>query len=111
MLSRSRFIFRLFSSNPWFYLDVKYTTDHEWVSYNPQSKSIKIGITNFAKDSLGEIVYVEFKSPNVEVKKGQEIMTLESVKAVGKVNSPVDGKVIAQNDKVAANQEEEFTNT
>lgn len=81
------------------------------MSYNPQSKSVKIGITNYAKDSLGEIVYVEFKNTDLPVKKGQEIMTLESVKAVGKVNSPVDGKIVARNDSVAADTESSFVET
>ena len=77
--------------------DLRYTPSHEWVaSGNPAT----IGITQFAQDQLGDIVYVELPKVGDRVSAGESFGEIESVKAVSDLYSPVSGEVTAVNDKV-----------
>ena len=71
--------------------DVKYTTTHEWA--RPEEKLIAVGITSYAAEQLSDIVYVELPSEGGKVEKGSSFATLESVKAVSDVYSPVSGEI------------------
>ena len=75
--------------------DLKYTADHEWACLDEDI--VTIGITDFAQDQLGELVYVELPETGIEVNVGQEVVVIESVKAAGDVKSPVKGTVVEVN--------------
>lgn len=75
--------------------DLKYTADHEWAYLDEDI--VTVGITDFAQDQLGELVYVELPEAGIEVSVGQEVAVIESVKAAGDVKSPVKGTVVEVN--------------
>ena len=76
--------------------DVKYTEDHEWVKL--AGDTAKIGISDYAQDQLGDIVFVELPGVGDSFAKGDEFGTLESVKAVSELYMPVGGEVTAINE-------------
>jgi len=79
----------------------KYTKTHEWID----TETGKVGVSNYAQEQLGDIVYVELPAVGKEVKKGERIVSLESVKAAGDVYAPVSGKIVAVNEQVNATPE------
>jgi glycine cleavage system H protein len=80
--------------------DRKYTKEHEWITADGT-----IGITNYAQDSLGDIVFVELPKPGTEITAGKPFGTVESVKAVSDLNAPVSGTVTAVNEDLATSPE------
>jgi glycine cleavage system H protein len=78
--------------------DLKYTRTHEWVKL--AGTKAKIGITDHAQGELTDIVFVELPTVGKEVKKGEELCVVESVKSVSEVYAPVSGKVVAVNTKL-----------
>ena len=76
--------------------DIKYAEDHEWVSLS--GDTAKIGISDYAQDQLGDIVFVELPQVGDTFGKGDEFGTLESVKAVSELYMPVGGEVTAVNE-------------
>jgi glycine cleavage system H protein len=78
--------------------DLKYTKTHEWVKL--AGTKAKIGITDHAQAELTDIVFVELPTVGKEVKKGEELCVVESVKSVSEVYAPVSGKVVAVNTKL-----------
>ncbi len=78
--------------------DLKYTKSHEWVKLT--GTKAKIGITDHAQEELTDIVFVELPTVGKEIKKGEELCVVESVKSVSEVYTPVSGKVIAVNTKL-----------
>lgn len=86
--------------------DLKYTADHEWACLDQDI--VTVGITDFAQDQLGELVYVELPETGIEVSVGQEVAVIESVKAAGDVKSPVKGTVVEVNN--ALNDDPEKVN-
>jgi glycine cleavage system H protein len=83
--------------------DRRYTKDHEWVQ--AEGDACKIGITDFAQNELGDIVYVELPEQDREFKAGDVLGTIESVKAVSEIFAPVSGTVTAVNDGLTDNPE------
>ncbi len=81
----------------------RYTKEHEWVA--PNGKTAKVGISDFAQNQLGDIVFVELPAVGAELKAGDALGTVESVKAVSEVYAPVAGKVKAINDELAKKPE------
>jgi glycine cleavage system H protein len=77
---------------------LKYTKTHEWVKLT--GAKAKIGITDHAQEELTDIVFVELPTVGKEVKKGDELCVVESVKSVSEVYAPVSGKVVAVNTKL-----------
>jgi len=75
-----------------------YTETHEWILKN--DGVVRIGISDYAQDSLTDIVYVELPQIGRRFKKGEVIVTLESVKSVAEVYAPVSGEIIAVNEKL-----------
>jgi glycine cleavage system H protein len=71
--------------------DVRYTQDHEWVK--SEGDTVKIGISDYAQDQLGDIVFVELPGIGDTFKKGDEFGTVESVKAVSELYIPLSGEV------------------
>lgn len=76
---------------------MKFTDSHEWVQLDVESNIAIIGITSFAQQELGDIVYVELPQVGKKIQAQQEIAVLESTKAAADIYSPVSGKVIAVN--------------
>jgi glycine cleavage system H protein len=76
--------------------DIRYAESHEWA--RPEGKKIKVGITDYAQDQLGDIVFVELPEVGDTLDKGEEFGTVESVKAVSELYMPVGGEVVAIND-------------
>lgn len=76
--------------------DLKYTPTHEWVRDEGDGVA-SVGITEFAAEELGDIVFLELPAEGAELKKGSPFGAVESVKAVFDLNSPVSGKVVEVN--------------
>lgn len=76
--------------------DLKYAKSHEWVRV--ENNIAYVGISDYAQESLGDIVYVELPNTDDEVNKGDEVLTIESVKAASPVYSPVSGVIIEVNE-------------
>lgn len=86
--------------------DLHYSKDHEWVRV--EGNIAVVGITDYAQDSLGDVVYVELPKPGDEFAANEPFGSVESVKAVSEVFSPVSGKVAGSNDTL--NDEPEKVN-
>ena len=76
--------------------ELKYTKDHEWIQL--QGNRARIGVTDHAQAELGDIVFVELPAVGTSVQKGDNVATVESVKAVGDVFAPATGTVVEVND-------------
>lgn len=87
--------------------DLRYTSDHEWVA--PGSGGLKVGITHFAQDALGDIVYVQLPDEGTVVDAGQSLGEVESTKSVSEIYAPISGTVTARNEKL--NDEPELINS
>ncbi|HEY1911736.1 MAG TPA: glycine cleavage system protein GcvH [Vicinamibacterales bacterium] len=74
---------------------LKYTKDHEWIDLSGDNG--KVGITDYAQQQLGDVVYVELPEVGAKLKQGQSFGTIESVKAVSELYSPVTGEVVEVN--------------
>jgi glycine cleavage system H protein len=83
--------------------DLKYGANHEWVSAD--GTHIKMGISDYAQDALGDIVFVELPEVGRHVTAGEAFAEVESTKSVSDVYSPVSGTVIESNDALAATPE------
>ena len=79
--------------------EYRYSKDHEWVSV--EGTRATIGVTQFAQEELGEVVFVEVPDPGQTFKAHDEIGSVESVKAVAEVYTPVSGEVIEINEALA----------
>ena len=73
----------------------KYTKDHEWIELAADRG--KVGITDYAQQQLGDVVYVDLPEIGAKLKQGQSFGTIESVKAVSELYSPVSGEVVEVN--------------
>ena len=72
--------------------DLRYTSDHEWARV--EGLLVTVGITDYAQDQLGELVYAELPALGTTVNQGDEAAVIESVKAAGDVKSPVTGTIV-----------------
>ncbi|KIL39960.1 glycine cleavage system protein H [Gordoniibacillus kamchatkensis] len=82
-----------------------YTKEHEWVEVLSDTK-VRIGITHFAQEQLGDIVFVELPKPGAVIKADESIGSVESVKTVSDIFSPVSGTVAAVNDALETEPEQ-----
>lgn len=87
--------------------ELRFSEDHEWVRMEDDGEAV-IGITEFAQDQLGDVVFVELPDTGREVSAGEEAAVVESVKAASDIKMPISGTVIAVND--ALNDEPELIN-
>ncbi|GAA4754632.1 glycine cleavage system protein GcvH [Nocardioides endophyticus] len=86
--------------------DLKYTSEHEWVREpGEHAGSVRIGITEYAQDALGDIVYVSLPEVGAAVEAGSTCGELESTKSVSDVYAPITGEVVARNDALDATPE------
>ena len=76
--------------------DLRYSDDHEWV--RREGDLVVVGITDYAQQQLGDVVFVELPKIGRQVQKGGDAATVESVKAASEVQSPVSGEVVAVNE-------------
>lgn len=76
--------------------ELKYTNDHEWVAV--EGDIVTLGITDYAQGELGDVVFVELPEPGTEVGKGESFGTIEAVKAVADLFSPISGEVLEINE-------------
>ena len=79
---------------------LRFTKDHEWVRLD--GDTAVIGITDYAQQQMGDIVYVELPEPGSRVEAGKEAAVVESAKAASEVYAPVSGEVVAVNELIAA---------
>jgi glycine cleavage system H protein len=89
------------SSNP---EELYYTTDHTWLRVDDEGVAT-VGITDFAQDELGDIVFVELPEVGSEVTAGHEISVIESVKTASDIQAPVSGEITAVNETLADSPE------
>ena len=78
---------------------LRFTKDHEWIRQDGDTATI--GITDFAQQQLGDIVYVELPAPGSRVEAGKEAAVVESAKAASEVYAPVTGEIVAVNGAIA----------
>ncbi|WP_400766001.1 glycine cleavage system protein GcvH [Methylosinus sporium] len=76
----------------------RYTKDHDFVRV--EDDVAIVGITDFAQSQLGDIVFVELPSPGKRVAKGEQLATIESVKAASEIYAPISGEVVAVNERL-----------
>ena len=77
--------------------DLRFTEDHEWIRIEDDDVAV-VGITDYAQDQLGELVFVELPEVGGELDQGEEAAVIESVKAAGELKIPVSGTVTEVND-------------
>jgi glycine cleavage system H protein len=80
--------------------ELKYTTSHEWVRLEADG-TVAVGITEFAQDALGDIVFVDLPKVGTTLAAGKDCAVVESVKAAGDIYAPLSGEVVAVNDAVS----------
>lgn len=80
--------------------DLRYTAEHEWVS-GGGSGAVRVGITHFAQDALGDIVFVQLPDEGAVVTAGEPLGEIESTKSVSEIYAPLSGTVSARNESLA----------
>jgi len=75
--------------------DLRYSKEHEWA--RSENGRIRVGITDFAQDALGDVVYVDLPEPGTQVTAGQAFGEVESTKSVSDVYAPVSGTIVERN--------------
>jgi glycine cleavage system H protein len=80
--------------------NVRFTSDHEWVRIEDDAGVV--GITDYAQEQLGDIVFVELPAVGARLEKGAEAAVVESVKAASEVYAPVSGEIVAINEELAS---------
>lgn len=83
--------------------ELLYSSDHEWVAR--EGNTIRMGITDYAQDALGDVVFVQVPSVGTNVAKGDSFSEVESTKSVSDIYAPVSGVVSAVNDALAGSPE------
>ena len=87
--------------------DVRFTEEHEWA--RQEGENVRVGISDYAQDQLGDIVFVELPEVGTSFAKGDEFGTVESVKTVSELYMPVGGEIIAINEELGDHPE--YVNT
>jgi glycine cleavage system H protein len=83
--------------------DLRYSTDHEWVRVD--GGEVRVGITDYAQDALGDVVFVELPEVGTTVKRGDSCSEVESTKSVSEIYAPVSGTVAQVNTELGDNPE------
>lgn len=83
--------------------ELRYTEEHEWVTTGPDS--VRVGITEYAQDQLGDVVFVELPEVGKQLSAGDAFGEVESTKSVSELFAPVDGEVVAVNEAVTESPE------
>ncbi|MEO9140467.1 MAG: glycine cleavage system protein GcvH [Jatrophihabitans sp.] len=85
--------------------ELKYTAEHEWVQVTQGASTVRIGITDYAQESLGDVVYVSLPEVGTSMAKGAAVGEIESTKSVSDVYAPLTGTVTARNEALDATPE------
>jgi glycine cleavage system H protein len=80
--------------------NIKYTEDHEWLRTEADG-SVTVGVTNYAQEQLGDLVYIQLPDVGRNYAKGDEAAVIESVKVAGEIKMPAEGSVIEINQSIA----------
>lgn len=83
---------------------LRYTAEHEWVQQLDEGR-VRIGITHYAQDALGDVVFVSLPEPGTAVSAGQSLGEVESTKSVSEVYAPLAGEVVARNEALESRPE------
>jgi glycine cleavage system H protein len=89
--------------------ELRYTSDHEWVSPPNEDGIVRIGITSYAQEALGDIVFVSVSAVGADTTAGEALGEVESTKSVSDVYAPLSGAVVARNERL--DQQPELLNT
>ena len=81
--------------------DLRYTSEHEWVRVLDGGARVRVGITDFAQDALGDVVYVDLPAPGAVVAATEAVGELESTKSVSEMYAPVSGTIVTVNEALA----------
>jgi glycine cleavage system H protein len=84
--------------------ELRFTSEHEWAAEEPDG-TVRVGITDFAQDALGDVVYVDLPEEGTEVRAGEPFGEVESTKSVSDLYSPVTGRVVGRNATLAETPE------
>lgn len=85
--------------------ELRYTAEHEWIQ-STETAAVRVGITHFAQDSLGDIVYVQLPEAGAKVSAGDAVGEVESTKSVSDIYAPLAGTVTARNDALGDTPEQ-----
>lgn len=83
--------------------ELKYLESHEWAKLDADTNIVTVGLSDFAVEQLGDIVFLELPETGEKVEKGSEFCTIESVKAASDLYAPVSGEVVEVNEALADN--------
>jgi glycine cleavage system H protein len=83
--------------------DLRYTAEHEWIRELGDGEAVRVGITDYAQDALGDVVYVDLPAVGDEVAASAAVGELESTKSVSEMYAPVSGTISAVNEALADN--------
>jgi len=83
--------------------DLHYTAEHEWVRMIDDGPRVRVGITDFAQDALGDVVYVDLPAAGTTVAASESVGELESTKSVSEMYAPVSGTVVSVNEALTDN--------
>jgi len=78
--------------------DLSYTAEHEWVSAPNADGIVRVGITDFAQDALGDVVYAQLPEPGTTVNGNDVVGEVESTKSVSDIYAPVSGEIVSRNE-------------
>jgi glycine cleavage system H protein len=87
--------------------ELRYTREHEWTAREGEDR-VRVGITDFAQDALGDVVYVDLPEEGTEVRAGEAFGEVESTKSVSDIFSPISGRIVQRN--VALSETPELVN-
>ncbi len=79
--------------------DLSYTAEHEWVRREPDG-TLRVGVTDFAQDALGDVVFVSLPEVGAQVSAGDSLGEIESTKSVSEIYAPFAGEIVARNDEL-----------
>jgi glycine cleavage system H protein len=80
--------------------DLSYTAEHEWISAPNADGVVRVGITDFAQDALGDVVYAQMPEVGTKITANEVVGEVESTKSVSDIYAPVSGEVVARNDSL-----------
>ena len=83
--------------------ELRYSSEHEWARRLDDGSRVRIGITDFAQDALGDVVYVDLPTVGTKVDASESVGELESTKSVSEMYAPIGGTVVAVNEALADN--------
>ena len=83
--------------------ELRYSPEHEWARQLEGGSKVRIGITDFAQDALGDVVYVDLPAVGTRVEASEAVGELESTKSVSEMYAPIGGVVVAVNEALADN--------